>query len=238
MEASVGWWNSVVADDFDGDGDIDLIAGNWGLNSRLKASVEEPVTLYRSDFDGNGSVETVISYFYYGQETTLATKDELVRQLPVLNKKFLSYRDFARASLDELFGEEALNSAAKQVVTELASCYFENTGNNKFRKRVMQSAAQVAPVHDMLIEDFNHDGAVDLLLVGNSFEISTQLGRQDALTGRLLLNNGLGEFTTGSLPMPVNGAARDIEKINIDGKPLLIITRNNREPFIINSNWE
>ena len=238
MEAATGWWNSVVAEDFDGDGDIDIIGGNWGLNSRLKASVQEPITLYRSDFDGNGSVETVVSYFYGGQETTLATKDELVRQLPVLNKKFLSYRDFAKASIGELFGDKALNSAIKQVVTELASCYFENLGDNTFRKRILPASAQVAPVHDLLMKDFNQDGKTDLILVGNSYEISTQLARQDALRGQLLLNTGNGDFSKGRLPLPINGAARDIDQITIKGEPHLIITRNNREPIIINSNWE
>ena len=90
---SNGWWNTVVAEDFDNDGDIDIVAGNWGLNTRLTATPSEPITLYRNDFDGNNDVETLVTHFYKGQETTFSSKDELAKQLPIINKKFLSYKE-------------------------------------------------------------------------------------------------------------------------------------------------
>ena len=238
MDQYTGWWNTVTVQDFDNDGDLDILAGNWGLNSRLKASEDYPVTLYRRDFDGNGSVETVLSYFYGGQETTLATKDELVRQLSGLNKKFLSYREFAKASMSELFGEEALAKADRQQVTELASCYFENEGNGKFKKRQLPTDAQVAPIHDILVEDFDSDGLLDVLLVGNTFEISTQLARQDALKGQVLMNKGAGQFEGRAFSTPIYGPARDIEKLKIAGEKYLIVTMNNGKPIILKSNWE
>ncbi|MEL7147689.1 MAG: FG-GAP-like repeat-containing protein, partial [Bacteroidota bacterium] len=233
LESFTGWWNVVIAHDFDGDGDMDIVGGNWGLNSRLSASVEQPVKLYRDDFDNNGSIETVLTYFYGDRETTLATKDELVRQLPGLNKKFLSYRDFAEASVDELFGESRLNKSDKKIVTELASCYFENQGGNTFIKRNLPAAAQVAPIHSMLLDDFDHDGRKDLMLVGNSFEISTQLARQDALRGLILFSRGDNEFEKSVFPVPINGAARDIARLDIGGEPHLIVTMNNGKPIIV-----
>jgi len=105
-----GWWNTLVAEDFDKDGDIDIMVGNWGLNTRLKASKKEPITLYNSDFDDNGKIDPVVTYFYKGKETPFASKDELAKQLPFLNKKFLSYQDFAKASLSDLLPKDKLHS--------------------------------------------------------------------------------------------------------------------------------
>ena len=95
LQKTNGWWNSIKANDFDKDGDLDFIAGNWGLNTRLQASKNEPITLYSNDFDDNGTIDPVITYFYQKQETPFASKDELVKQLPFLNKKFLSYKDLS-----------------------------------------------------------------------------------------------------------------------------------------------
>ena len=106
-----GWWNTITSGDFDKDGDIDFIAGNWGLNTRLRASVDQPITLYRNDFDRNGSVEPIVTYFYQDQETTIATKDELVKQLPEINKRFLSYNAFAKADISQIFTKKKLQDS-------------------------------------------------------------------------------------------------------------------------------
>ena len=102
LQKTNGWWNSIKANDFDKDGDIDFIVGNWGLNTRLKATPNEPITLYSNDFDDNGTIDPVITHFYQKQETPFASKDELVKQIPFLNKKYLSYKDFANASFTDL----------------------------------------------------------------------------------------------------------------------------------------
>ena len=108
-----GWWNTVKVADFDKDGDLDIVAGNWGLNSKFNASLEEPITLYSKDFDDNGSVEPLVTYFHNHQETPFASKDELVKQLPGLNKKFLSYKAFANEGIVGLFGSQNLKNAYK-----------------------------------------------------------------------------------------------------------------------------
>lgn len=237
LEFTHGFWNVIKTADFDNDGDIDIVAGNWGLNSRLRASKEEPVTLYTADFDGNGSEETVVTYFYQGIETTLASKDELVKQMPFINKNFLSYKDFAKASVTEIFGKKALANAKKQQVYELASCYFENTGNGSFKKHLLPFAAQVSTVNDLWIEDFNHDGFQDLLLVGNNFEISTQLSSLDASHGVLLLNDRTGGFTKAEEQhFDISGAARTVAKMTYQGEPYLIVTRNNDQPIFLKIN--
>lgn len=234
LDTTHGFWNTIKASDFDNDGDIDLIAGNWGLNSRLKASEKEPITLYKTDFDSNGTEETLVTYFYKGIETTIASKEELAKQMPFINKKYLSYHDFAEATLKEVFSEEKLNKSLQKKVFELASCYFENTGNNSFKKHLLPFGAQVSSVNDIWVEDVNADGHLDLLLVGNNYEISTQLSRLDASRGTLLLNDGGGNFTEKKdETFNLSGACRAIQKLTVADTKYWIIARNNNTPLFL-----
>lgn len=232
LETTNGWWNCVAVSDFDNDGDIDMVAGNWGKNTRLTASEKQPVTLYASDFDDNGNTEPVITYYYQGEETVFVSKDELVKQLPVLNKKFLSYEAFANAGFQELFPKEKIKSATVKQVFELASCYFENTGNNIFKKSELPFLAQLSSVNSITVDDFDKDGTNDIFLVGNNYEISTQLGRQDASHGTLLLfkkNKGFQESWPNS--NLVNGPARHINQLRIGKNRVFLITMNNGTPI-------
>ncbi|MEZ4859582.1 MAG: VCBS repeat-containing protein [Flavobacteriaceae bacterium] len=234
LDASNGFWNSVKAADFDHDGDIDLVAGNWGLNSRLQASKKEPITLYKMDFDGNSSEETVVTYFYQGTETTVASKEELAKQMPFINKKYLSYKEFANATIAEVFSAEKLQKSLQKKVFELATCYFENTGNNSFKKHRLPFGAQISSVNDIWIEDFNNDHNLDLLLVGNNFEISTQLSRLDASRGTLLLNDGKANFSEKKEEtFTLSGACRNIEKLTMKGESYFIVVRNNNNPIFL-----
>ncbi len=234
LEKTNGWWNSIKADDFDNDGDIDFIAGNWGLNTRLKASVDEPITLYRNDFDDNATIDPVVTYFYQGEETPFASKDELVKQLPFLNKKYLSYEDFAKASFTELLPKSKIKKADKKYVFELASCYFENLGQNTFKKHPLPFMAQVSSVNEIALDDFNNDEYQDALLVGNNYNISTQLGKLDASHGQILLNNKNGFFDVKpNQDLNIYGESRNIEKIKIKDDLFYIFSINNDTPIII-----
>lgn len=228
-----GLWNSILVEDFDQDGDLDMIAGNWGLNTRLKASLEQPINLYRFDFDANSKTDPVTSYYYKGSETVLATKDELVKQLPFLNKKFLSYHAFAQASITDLFSEEKLEKAEKKQVFKLASTYFENVGNLEFKAHHLPFMAQVSTVKVITATDFNEDGLNDLLLLGNDSEISTQLGRLDASHGVFLLNTGNNFKYAGQHKIDIKGAVRSIAPLKIKDNPYYIIGRNNDKPLFL-----
>lgn len=232
---NTGWWNTLEVADFDQDGDLDIIAGNWGHNTRLQASQEHPITLYRNDFDANGRVDPIVTYYYQGVETTIATKDELVKQLPIINKKFISYADFAKASLSDLLTTEKLKEASKKQITTLSSMYFENLGNGNFKSTPLPFMAQVSAVMDMQIDDFNNDGYLDVFLVGNLYEISTQLGRLDGLGGLLLLNDQKGFFTKPKTQhnFNINGPARSITKLEIKGKTHYIVGLNNDRPVLL-----
>ncbi len=229
-----GWWNSIAVNDYDNDGDLDIFCGNWGLNTKFKANNEYPITLYLADFDQNGSVEPLVTYFHDQTETPFASKDELVKQMPFLNKKFLSYKSFAKASVPELFGQKELDNAQQKKVYLLESSYFENTGDGKFAKHNFPRIAQSSTVRDMLFDDVNSDGYKDLLIIGNDYEISTQLGRLDALRGVILQNDKNGGFFWQKNPsLHIEGASRNIHKIKINDQERYVIGRNNKAPLFI-----
>jgi hypothetical protein len=237
LDTTYGLWNSLEVVDIDNDGDLDVLAGNWGLNSKFRASPETPLTLYRSDFDQNGSTEPLVTYFHKGVETPFASRDELGKQMPFLNKKFRTYRSFAEATLEEVFGAEALKAADQKHVYELRSCVFLNDGNGQFAKIPLPNIGQASVIYDILPEDLDGDGYKDLILVGNLHEMSTQLGRLDAFQGLVLRNNGDGTFVWApELSLPFSGAGRVIERIQIGAKTHYIIGRNNASPLFLSKN--
>ena len=234
LQKTNGWWNSIKANDFDKDGDIDFIVGNWGLNTRLKATPDEPITLYSNDFDDNGTIDPVITHFYQKQETPFASKDELVKQIPFLNKKYLSYKDFANASFTDLLPKEKIYEAYKKQIFELGSCYFENLGNTTFKKHQLPFMAQISSVNDIAIDDYNNDGFMDVFLVGNNYNINTQLGKLDASHGIILLNNKIGFFDESlDQDFNISGEARNIKKLLINNEMFYVISINNDVPIFI-----
>lgn len=232
LDYTNGWWNTIELADMDNDGDLDILAGNWGLNTKFSASLEKPVTVYINDFDGNGSIETVVTHFHGERETAFASKDELAKQMPFLNKKFLFYKDFAKASLEELFGDEKLEQAIKRKVYTLSTTYFENNGNNTFTAKALPQLVQASPVNDIYFVKNDKQRINEILMVGNNFEISTQLGRLDASHGIILENDENGNIRWKQT-MGISGAARKIEKIVIDGNEEFIITMNDDAPIFL-----
>lgn len=240
LQASNGLWSSVKTLDIDSDGDLDIVAGNWGLNTRLRASKDYPLNLYSKDFDQNGTIDPIVTYFQDKVETVFVSKDDLMKQLPDLNKKFLSYQAFANAELHDLFAATDLSSALKKRVYTLEHSVFINNGQLSFSSSSFPFLTQSASVKDLHIDDFNNDGSPDLYVVGNDHAVNTQLGRIDASHGTLLINNGQGSFYPAQKQLtPVSGLSRNVQKLTIKGKDHLLITRNNDTPVILNtSNYE
>jgi hypothetical protein len=234
FKANSGLWETAVVADFDADGDLDIVAGNWGLNSRLTASEMNPLRLYRGDFNGNGSAETLISYNYKGKEVLLPSKDELAKQIPQLNKNYLSYAAFAAATKEELFPESQWEVAAVKEVTNLATTYFENLGSGNFNTSSLPFSAQISTVNDIFVKDFNSDGFPDIFSVGNRTDISTQIGRLDASKGSILLFDPQTGFNAVNDPnLNLTGSCRAIQPITINNKPHLIVTQNNGEAVVL-----
>jgi len=222
-----GLWNCLKAEDFDNDGDIDLLVGNWGLNTRLNASKENPITLYLNDYDDNGSIDPVISYYYDGIETPFSTKEELTKHFPFLNKKYLSYTEFSKAKFRDIFDKKKLINANKKYIYTLATSYFENDGKNSFKIRAIPNLIQSSSIHTMYVEDFDKNGYKDILLAGNRYDLNTQLGRLDASHGQLLMNHKGKLVLDNTSNFSIDGPVKAIKKINVKNQEYIVIGINN-----------
>lgn len=229
-----GWWNFVLPVDIDNDGDIDLVAGNLGWNSRLKASEKEPVTMYYGDFDDNGRKEQVLTYYLNGREIAFANKDELTKQIPKLKKKYLYAEDFAKADLKAIFSEEKLSSAEVLKADCFSNAVLINNGKMQFTLEPLPWQAQLSSYRDAVVIDANHDNLPDILLMGNYYKNNIQMGRYDADFGTILLNQGKGKFSAETINgLQVKGEVRHIRKIIINGKEAFVLARNNDKAMVI-----
>ncbi len=229
-----GWWNFVLPVDINNDGNIDFIAGNLGLNSRLKASEKEPVRMYYNDFDDNGKKEQVLTHYSNGREIQFANKGELEKQIPIIKKRFLYARDFAKASLQDIFTREKLEKADTLTANYFPNSILMNDGKLNFRVQEMPWQAQISPFKDAVVVDANGDKLPDILLVGNYYENNIQMGRYDADYGTILLNKGNGKFEAETLNgLQIKGQVRHIQKIKIDKKEAFILARNNDSTMVI-----
>ncbi|WP_308992367.1 VCBS repeat-containing protein [Mariniflexile litorale] len=231
LDISSGLWNTVVAEDFDGDGDLDLIAGNLGLNSKLRASVSEPVQMYVDDFDHNTWKEPIITHYVNGEEFPFARIDELQKQLSYLSKKFNTYAQYSTAKLNDIFPKEQLLKAKHFEVQELRSMYIENLGNGKFKMKPLPNQVQFTTSNALLPLDYNNDGHKDVLVGGNFYEVNVQFGRYDAGYGYLLKGLGDGTFVVEDqqkMGFLLNNQVRDLQSIQLsDNQEGILVAKNN-----------
>jgi hypothetical protein len=201
-EPSAGWWNRILAEDFDADGDLDLVAGNLGLNAQVKGSKAQPATMLYGDFDGNGSVDPVLCYYIGGQHVPAFSRDEMTGQLVFLKKRFPNYKSYAEATVEKVFTEQELKGAQRLEANRFQTSYLENKGGT-FTFRNLPVEAQFAPVYAIGSVDLNGDGHLDVLLGGNLEKTRVFTGKYDANYGIALLGDGKGSFTY--LPQPKSG---------------------------------
>ncbi len=203
-EPYTGWWNSLVAGDFDNDGDMDYVAGNLGLNTNYTASPQEPMTLLAKDIDNNGSIDPMVFCYMKADDGTrqpfpIASRDDLVAQVITMRKKFPTFKSYGLATLMDVWSESDRADALITQATEMRSSYLENKGDGYFEMKPLPLEAQTAPIFGMKAEDVDGNGTLDLILVGNDYGMDPNSGRHDAFNGLVLQGDGKGNFS----PMPV-----------------------------------
>ncbi len=186
VNTETGWWGSIAGGDFDNDGDIDYVVGNLGVNSFYRASNEFPVSIYAKDFDKNKSFDAIPTVYLknaggFRKEYTTQNRDDIVEQLPVLKKKFLTYKSFANAEFNQIFTPEELKDALVLHANNFKSCLLKNNGKGKFEMIALPVMAQLSPLYGMVTGDYNNDGNLDVAISGNDYGTEVTNGRYDAM---------------------------------------------------------
>jgi len=235
LEKSNGWWNRIIAGDFTGHGRVDFIVGNLGLNTRLQANANEPVTMYVKDFAHNGFLQQIISYYNNGKAYPLALRDDLIRSLTFLKDRYLNYKDYATQTVADVFPRKDLDEAVVKNAYTFATSLVRNNGDGTFTLVPLPLEAQIAPVYGILAGDFEGNGRTDLLMAGNFDGVKPELGKMSAGYGVYLRGDGKGRFTPlRSLASGffVSGQARDIQRVRTRKGNIYIVARNNDRPLI------
>ena len=225
-----GWWNCLAAGDFNGDGHIDFIAGNHGLNSRFKASPGKPVSMYVNDFDLNGTVEQIICTYDGDKSYPLALKHDLTRQIPELEKKYPDYKMYKDQQITDIFTPEQLKSSIHLDVNLLETSLFINDGTGHFTREPLPVEVQFSPVYAAAVGDFNNDGNADILLGGNLYNVKPELGRYDASYGSFLIGDGKGGFSympAKSSGFHLDNEVRNILEVKTTKDKILVVARSN-----------
>lgn len=224
-----GYWNVLEQADLDGDGDQDIIAGNLGLNTQFKATQEKPVSMFINDFDRNGQLEHIITTFEGDKAYPIAMKEDITKQMPQLRKKYLKHEDYKEKTVQDIFSSEQLSNALKLEVFQTNSMIFWNE-NGHFEGQPLPVEAQLGPVYSILVEDIDQDGKPDILIGGNLFRAKPQIGIYGGLYGVVLRSLGAKQFMalkTSESGFFVKGEIRDIKKMVVKGKSVIVVIRNN-----------
>ena len=232
LEKTNGWWKSIAIEDIDGDGDADIVAGNLGLNHRLKASLEFPITLISKDFDGNGSTDPIMCFYHDRKLYPYAGRDAIIAQIPALKKKFLRYTPYASATISDIFNDEELKGSTYLYAYTFSTTLYRNDGKS-FVPVLLPYQAQLSPVNDIIIRDFNQDGRKDILMAGNFSYAETETGEIDAGNGTLLIQQADGSFqyvVNRDHGFWAQKEVRELDLIRLANGQEAILTGNNRGP--------
>jgi hypothetical protein len=237
LSGTNGWWNSVTAADLNGDGRKDLVLGNLGLNSYIRASQTEPARLYVNDFFGNGTLEQILTFYKHGVSYPIAGRDELVRLMPQLRSKYPSYASFGASRIEDILPASELRGAAVLEARDFATSVALNQGDGRFDLQALPAEAQFAPVYASLAEDFDRDGHTDLVLGGNLYGVTPVQGRYDASYGQLLRGDGTGRFQAVDLEasgLVIEGQVRHMALLKgAKGERLIVVGRNGERLQVI-----
>ncbi len=230
LAGTSGWWNSVVAADLRGNGRTDLVLGNLGLNSYIRASRPEPARLYVDDFAHSGALQQILTFYKGGVSYPIAGRDELVRLVPSLRSRYASYKEFGASRIEQIFSGEELAHARVLEATTFASSIALSDGKGGFTVQPLPIEAQFAPIYSTLADDFTGDGVTDLIVAGSFWGVTPVRGRYDASYGLLLRGNGSGGFSAVALEasrLMLRGEVRDMKVMRgPQGARSIVVARN------------
>jgi hypothetical protein len=233
IEGTKGWWFSIDGADFDKDGDIDLVAGNLGLNCRYKAKRDKTFDVYAADFDKDGKWDIVLSYYQGDKQFPLRGRECFVRQNPAIALKFPTYEKFGEATVSDIYSRKALDESLHLTAETFASCYFENDGKGNFKMRNFPNEAQLSSINGIIIDDFNKDGNLDILAAGNLFNMEVVTPRNDGSIGVYMAGDGKGGFKIKPASETGFFAPNDVKSLALiklkTGDKLVLVGNNNEK---------
>ena len=225
-----GWWKSIEIADIDMDGDPDIVAGNLGLNHRLRANADQPVTLITNDFDNNGFLDPIMCFYYNGNLYPYAGRDAIIAQIPRLKKKFTRYKPYTTATVEDIFTKSELSESSYLYTYTFETTLFMNQGGS-FSKQPLPYQVQLHPTNDIIIYDFDGNGKPDILCAGNFLYAETETAELDAGNGTLLLQNADGSFSfeeNRNHGFWASGEVRELRLIKrANGKSAVLVGNNN-----------
>jgi hypothetical protein len=229
-----GWWDEILNGDFNNDGTIDIVLGNKGLNSVYTGTEEAPARMYINDFDDNGTLEQIHTRDFDGIDKPIHIKSELISQLTFLKKTNLKFSEYAKKDIYGLFSKEKVNESIIKEVNESRSVVALNSGNFDFSITPLPNEVQWNSVNTGIVDDFNNDGNLDLILAGGEDNLKPQFSKLDSGFASLLLGNGDGKFSFVPVKksgLPLKGTVRSSVKINMKNHIGYLLGINNQNPI-------
>ncbi len=235
---SRGWWFDIQKGDFDNDGDQDLVVGNLGKNYKYQASASSPFKVYLNDFDNNNTNDIVLSYKEGEIEFPVRGRQCSSEQMPAIKNKFKDYNSFAIASVDQIYTSKMLDESLNYEITSFESIYLENN-KGEFTAKPLPQMAQISSINKFVVEDFDKDGNLDVVLAGNLYNAEVETPRNDASFGLYLQGDGNGNFMPKRMlesGLKIVGDVRGMEVLNVDKERHILVAKNNAKLQMIKVN--
>ena len=230
LDSTEGWWNTIHAGDLDNDGDTDFVLGNLGLNSKFRPDAGHPVNMLVNDFDQNGSVEQIFAFERDGKLYPYALRQDMIKQMSSLKKKFLYYKDYANKTVDQIFDPSLIEKATRLTFTEPRTSLLINNGQEGFSLMPLPVQAQFSPVYGISLTDIDRDNDPDIVIGGNLYSVKPEIGRYDAMKGLVLRNDGNNKFEplpAGTSGIDIRGEVRHVIPLKSKSGEVLALVRNN-----------